>query len=153
MTEDFDELQAAVGSFVSERGWERYQTPKNLSMAIAVRAAGTVLLIERERGDYPGLWALPGGKVETDEHLHEAGTLQERFLLHLCRLQPHETTAVGGPEGRVDWFAPEDLDAVEMVPSDWAILQRVVLPERPGYYRCVVATDEDGVVLRSFEAV
>ena len=30
-----------------------------------------ILLIKRERGDFPGLWAIPGGKVEECEHLNE----------------------------------------------------------------------------------
>jgi dCTP diphosphatase len=32
-------LQQAVDRFVSERSWERYHTPKNLAMSIAIEAA------------------------------------------------------------------------------------------------------------------
>ncbi|MCD6094481.1 NUDIX domain-containing protein [bacterium] len=28
-----------------------------------------ILLIKRVRGDYIGLWGLPGGKIEKEEHL------------------------------------------------------------------------------------
>ena len=31
-----------------------------------------ILLVKRERGDFVGLWAIPGGKVEECEHLDEA---------------------------------------------------------------------------------
>ena len=31
-----------------------------------------VLLIKRERGDFVGLWGLPGGKVEECEHIDKA---------------------------------------------------------------------------------
>jgi len=33
------ELRASVRAFVAERSWERYHTPKDLSMAIAIEAA------------------------------------------------------------------------------------------------------------------
>ena len=33
------QLQEEVHQFVLERGWEKYQTPKNLSMSIAIEAA------------------------------------------------------------------------------------------------------------------
>ena len=33
------ELRQAVGQFVRERSWERYHTPKNLAMSIAIEAA------------------------------------------------------------------------------------------------------------------
>ena len=33
------ELRQAVGRFVEERSWQRYHTPKNLSMSIAIEAA------------------------------------------------------------------------------------------------------------------
>ena len=31
-----------------------------------------ILLIQRERGDFVGLWGIPGGKVEECEHIDEA---------------------------------------------------------------------------------
>jgi dCTP diphosphatase len=34
-----DELRTAVQKFISERDWDRYHTPKNLSMSIAIEAA------------------------------------------------------------------------------------------------------------------
>lgn len=33
------ELRAAVGAFVQERAWEKYHTPKNLAMSVAIEAA------------------------------------------------------------------------------------------------------------------
>ena len=33
------ELRQAVGEFVRDRSWERYHTPKNLAMSIAIEAA------------------------------------------------------------------------------------------------------------------
>ena len=34
-----DELRAVVQKFITERDWDRYHTPKNLSMSIAIEAA------------------------------------------------------------------------------------------------------------------
>jgi ADP-ribose pyrophosphatase YjhB (NUDIX family) len=76
-----------------------------------------ILLIKRAKGNYKGLWGLPGGKIERDEHLSEAavrelfeetgvsavfehhlgfvsehlveaGKIIQHFLLHICELQP-----------------------------------------------------------------
>lgn len=33
------EIRAAVGCFVQERAWEKYHTPKNLAMSVAIEAA------------------------------------------------------------------------------------------------------------------
>lgn len=37
-----------------------------------VEKEGKILLIQRERGDFVGLWGIPGGKVEECEHIDEA---------------------------------------------------------------------------------
>jgi len=34
-----NQLQVAVQRFISERNWDRYHTPKNLAMSIAIEAA------------------------------------------------------------------------------------------------------------------
>jgi 8-oxo-dGTP diphosphatase len=105
----------------------------------AVINEGRILLIKRARGDYTGLWALPGGKVQGDEHLSEAavreileetgikaefsrllgtvsehlvenGSIQKHLLLHVCELAPMSTDLIRGQEGQLRWF---DLDHLE----------------------------------------
>ena len=39
MTQDLSELRERYASFVEERDWVRYETPKNLSMAISIEAS------------------------------------------------------------------------------------------------------------------
>lgn len=108
-----------------------------LTVAVSVlRDAGDVLLIRRERGAYTGLWGLPGGKVELDEHvaaaarrevreecaldaafvahhgvvsehLHGDGGLQSHFVLHVCELEPASRAVSGSDEGDVEWFSFE----------------------------------------------
>jgi len=92
-----------------------------------------ILLIKRIRGDYIGLWGLPGGKIEKEEHLSEAakreileesgiescfknylgfvsehlienGKILQHFLLHICELEPKTTEILNDSEGKLDWF-------------------------------------------------
>lgn len=93
-----------------------------------------ILLIERIKGDYVGLLGLPGGKIEKNEHLHQAakreifeesgisakfndhlgivsehlveenGIISSHFLLHICRLAPQDIGIKNGSEGKLDWF-------------------------------------------------
>lgn len=40
------QLQDEIHQFAQERGWEKYQTPKNLSMSIAIEAAEIMELFQ-----------------------------------------------------------------------------------------------------------
>ena len=97
-----------------------------------------ILLIQRRRGDYVGLWGLPGGKIEKGEHLpraalreiaeeagieakfkgylgcvseclEEDGKVTQHFLLHLCELTPLTTVITSHGEGTLDWFCLEKI--------------------------------------------
>lgn len=111
-----------------------------LSVAVAiVHDDDKVLLIRRERGDYTGLWALPGGKIEQDEHVDEAASreiqeeagiettfdayegivsehlkddegLSNHFILHICRLTPDDTTIETRDEGETRWMSIDDIE-------------------------------------------
>lgn len=111
-----------------------------LSVAISgLIKEGKILLIKRVRGDYQGLWGLPGGKVEGDEHLSEAAVreiseetgldsefekhmgivsehlveedeIKKHMLLHICKLHPGDGDAEEKSEGKVRWF---DIDNLE----------------------------------------
>ncbi len=56
-----------------------------------------ILLIKREKGYYTGLWSLPGGKIENDEHISDAAVrevMEEsgigcRFVEHLGSVSEH----------------------------------------------------------------
>ncbi len=53
-------------------GFVRYRNPI-VGVAVVVRdTAGHVLLGRRARGEYAGLWCIPCGYVEWDEHVREA---------------------------------------------------------------------------------
>lgn len=94
------------------------ERPLAVVISALIRDDGKILLIKRAKGDYAGLWGLPGGKIEKEEHLSEAavreireesgidsafvsffgyvsehllgpdGKVESHFLLHLCELSP-----------------------------------------------------------------
>ena len=105
----------------------------------AVINNGKILLIKRARGDYVGLWALPGGKIEGSEHLSEAavreileetgiraefrkplgvvsehlvenGSIKKHLILHVCEVEPLDVSLNVGEEGGLRWFG---LDRIE----------------------------------------
>jgi 8-oxo-dGTP diphosphatase len=117
---------------------------KELPLSVAISALikdNKILLIKRVRGDYVGLWGLPGGKIEKNEHVSEAavreifeesgiksefknhlgfvsehliedGEVVKHFLLHVCELNPLTTHVTNNEEGRLEWF---DLDELEQL--------------------------------------
>lgn len=114
-------------------------------MSVAISALihqNKILLIKRVRGDYVGLWGLPGGKIEKDEHLSEAakreifeesgieaefknhlgfvsehliesGDIIEHFLLHICELHPKATDITIDTEGKLDWFNLDEIESIK----------------------------------------
>lgn len=116
--------------------------PSEKPLAVAIAAVindNKILLIKRIKGDYVGLWGLPGGKIEKNEHFGEAarreimeesgidtefqkylglvsehlvenGNILQHFLLHVSRLFPKTMDIASGAEGALRWFK---LDAIE----------------------------------------
>ena len=94
-----------------------------------------ILLIKRERGDFIGLYGLPGGKVEECEHIDVAiereideelglkvkfnrllGTATEIMhdknsttLLYCCELLMDTKQKISNPEFEYNWFSKQDL--------------------------------------------
>jgi len=114
-----------------------------LSVAISVLIQNNkILLNERIRGDYIGLWGLPGGKIKKNEHLSEAavrevleesgiesdfkshlgfvsehliedGEVSQHFLLHICELSPKTTIVTKEDAGKLKWFDLDDLERLK----------------------------------------
>ncbi|HHD92259.1 MAG TPA: NUDIX hydrolase [Candidatus Portnoybacteria bacterium] len=114
-----------------------------LSIAISVLIKNNqILLIQRIKGDYVGLWGLPGGKIERDEHLSEAAIREifeesgiksdfksylglvsehlvesnriiQHFLLHICELEPKTTEILTNQEGELAWFNLDHLQEIK----------------------------------------
>ncbi len=77
---DIERLQAQLEQFASERGWERYHTPKNLSMALAGEAAELMEVFQ---------WMTPEESVavaESPEDLQRAEEEIADVFIYLARL-------------------------------------------------------------------
>lgn len=111
-----------------------------LPVAISsVLTGNRILLIKRIGGDYAGMWGLPGGKIESGEHVSDAairevmeesgiesqfksqlgvvsehlvenGKVIKHFLLHVCELAPLSADAVARAEGEPAWFELSSID-------------------------------------------
>lgn len=118
---------------------------KELPLSIAISALikdNKILLIKRIKGDYIGLWALPGGKIENNEHLSQAAVREikeesgikakfkqhlgfvsehliennkiiKHFLLHICELIPETTEIKNNREGNLKWFNLTELESIK----------------------------------------
>lgn len=100
--------------------------PMSVVLAVLVND-NKVLLIKREKSYYKGLWSLPGGKIEKEEHISNAaireieeetgitsefishlgcvsehlivdGKIDQHFLLHVCHLMPKTTKILETPK-------------------------------------------------------
>ena len=148
---------------------------KPLSVAVgAVVDNGKILMIKRQRGDYSGFWALPGGKIEQGEHISEAAIRevkeeagietnfkeysgivseifgQKQFMLHVNELKTIEKSISSGSEGEVKWIELDSLEGFDVVPSDLKIIEEVVLGNG-GYFDCEMSEMDGEHVLEKFD--
>jgi 8-oxo-dGTP diphosphatase len=101
-----------------------------------------ILLLRRKKGDFVNLLAIPGGKVEENEHVQDAakrelkeesgiesdfkdylGCVSEiliendvvtaNFILHLCELIPKNTNISNDVEGKMEWYDINSLDGIK----------------------------------------
>jgi len=148
---------------------------KPLSVAVgAVVDNGKILMIKRQRGDYSGFWALPGGKIEQGEHISEAAIRevreeagietnfkeysgivseifgQKQFMLHVNELKTIEKSISSGSEGEVKWIELDSLEGFDVVPSDLKIIEEVGLGNG-GYFECEMSESNGDHVLEKFD--
>ena len=118
---------------------------KELPLSVAIAAVmhnDCILLMKRERGDYVGYWALPGGKIHKDEHVSEAGireieeesgiptefeshlglvsehliedgNVQMHFLLHVLKLKALSREITKNDGGKMEWFPISKIDGMK----------------------------------------
>lgn len=154
---------------------------KPLAVAIsAVIKDGKILLIKRAKGDYVGLWSLPGGKIELNEHVSQAavreiyeesgikssfknhlgfvsehlienGEVTKHFLLHVCELTPESVDLIEGYEGKLEWFDLNQLNKDEIIPSDYLMIERMVVNREKNYFNCVLEKIGEEYFLKKFD--
>ncbi len=141
---------------------------------------GKVLLINRKRGAYCGLWAVPGGKIKrgellkdaalrealeetglkaefvkhrgvVSEHYLEDGEFKEHFLLNICVLNPLTKELKHTEEGNLKWFDLFELNNVEnIVPSDLEIINKMILRNFT-YFSSMLEKKGNKLILKKFE--
>lgn len=130
-----------------------------------------VLLIKRERGDFVGLWGLPGGKVEECEHIDKAiereiqeelgltlkfyqllGTATEIMhdknatsILYCCELLMDKEQEVSNPEFQYKWFSKEELmKADDIIESDKVMINNFYYQKAQNYLKLDCDRDKEG---------
>jgi ADP-ribose pyrophosphatase YjhB (NUDIX family) len=107
-------------------------TPLPIVLSIVTKD-NRILMVKRSKGAYIGLWGLPGGKIELNEHISQAairevgeecglhthfrryiGTVSEHlvenkkkishFIIHICELRLKTSTLISTPEHESKWF-------------------------------------------------
>ena len=78
-----NELKETVEQFVSERNWQQFHTPENISMALAVEAAELLehfqwLTMEESMGIAEDPEKLAGVGEELAGHLRKSGRLEKK---------------------------------------------------------------------------
>lgn len=101
-----------------------------------------ILLLKRKKGDFVNLLAIPGGKIEENEHIKDAArreleeesgiesdfkeylgcvseilieknVIKANFILHLCELIPKTKNISNDVEGKMDWYNLNSLDEIK----------------------------------------
>lgn len=130
-----------------------------LCILAAIVDKGKILLIHRTKEPYKDHWAMLGGKVEFAEHieetavrevLEEAGIkcsvqtingvvteivhnqegAEQHFLMFIVQLKPETTTFVESEEGKLKWFKLDELNKINIVPSDLLMINEFVLKNK-----------------------
>lgn len=130
-----------------------------------------VLLIKRERGDFVGLFALPGGKVEECEHIDEAikreikeelgldlkfsgliGTATEIMhdkeattMLYCCEMIMDKSKKITNPEFKYKWFSKEELiNSKDIVESDKIMTETFFYKRKENYLKLDCYREDNG---------
>lgn len=138
---------------------------------VVVEKEDKILLIKRERGDFVGLWGLPGGKVEECEHIDEAakremkeelgldlefiellGTSTEIMhdknstsILNICKLGMNKNQEIQNPEFQYKWFSKQEIkDSKEIIGSDKIFLEIFYNEKSSTYLKLDCYKDEKG---------
>lgn len=120
-------------------------------VAAVVRHGGRLLVTRRpDRGERPGQWEFPGGKVEPGEgepealareireelgcalavgplllrHVHDYPDLRVELAFYECQLGPGEVPACLGVAA-LEWATPEALATYDFLEADLAVLPAI----------------------------
>ena len=130
-----------------------------------------ILLIKRERGDFPGLWAIPGGKVEECEHLNEAieremfeeigikmqfkellgfsteimHDKEKTSMLYICLLHMYPAHKITNPEFEYKFFSKHEIiNSDNIVKSDKLFIKTFYIDKSTTYLPLDCYKDDNG---------
>ena len=130
-----------------------------------------ILLIQRERGDFVGLWGIPGGKVEECEHIDEAvkrEMLEElgiklefkellgisteimhdknsTSLLYICLLNIYNDEEIKNPEFNYKWFDKNEImNSNNIIESDKKFIEEFYIKKGLNYLKMDCYRDAEG---------
>ena len=136
-----------------------------------IKSEDKILLIKRERGDFIGLWGLPGGKVEDCEHIDSAinreineelglsvtfnkllgvsteimHDINSTSLLYCCELLMSENQDISNPEFEYKWFSKDELsNCKEIIDSDKVMINTFLYNKTTNYLKLDCYRDKDG---------
>ncbi len=142
----------------------------NVAIAVIIQEE-KILLIKRERGNFVGLYGLPGGKVEECEHIDEAvqREIQEELgldlkckkilgvateimydkgntvILYCCELEMDKKQRINHPEFQYKWFSKEELiNSNKIIESDKMMIENFYFKEDKNYLKLDCYKDETG---------
>lgn len=142
----------------------------NVAIAVIVKEE-KVLLIKRERGDFVGLFALPGGKIEECEHVDEAVLREIReelglnlqftkvlgvateimrdkkatTMLYCCEMKMDNEQNITNPEFQYKWFSKDELSySNEIVESDKVMIEKFFYERKENYLKLDCDKNQDG---------
>lgn len=130
-----------------------------------------ILLIKRERGVFPGLWAIPGGKVEECEHLNEAieremfeeigikmqfkellgfsteimHDKEKTSMLYICLLEMNPADIITNPEFEYKFFSKDEIiNSDNIVKSDKLFIKTFYIDKSTTYLPLDCYKDDEG---------
>ena len=142
----------------------------NVVIGIIVKQ-NKILLIKRERGDFVGLWGLPGGKIEECEHIDTAiereineelglqlkfrkllGTATEIMhdknstsILYCCELLMETEQEIIDPEFEYKWFSKEELMKSNLIiESDKMMIHQFYHQKEKNYLKLDCYREKEG---------
>ena len=125
-----------------------------------------ILLIQRERGDFVGLWGIPGGKVEECEHIDEAVKremleelgikLEFKELLGISTEIMHDKNStrllnidndeeIKNPEFNYKWFDKNEImNSNNIIESDKKFIEEFYIKKGLNYLKMDCYRDAEG---------
>lgn len=139
----------------------------------------SILLIKRHKPPFQNMWSLPGGKIESHEHVTESiireineecgidcrltkflGVVSEIVFEDSCPARNHllniyEVKKIAGLENKsCAWFNITEIEkGMNIPPSDIMIVRKFIIERESNYYNCILTYDNGKYSLKRFDKI